>query len=179
MAPKKRTTQGKGNTPSNMMEGARSAPAQAQSASSLPLQHYVPRVALQLAAVTFCLYATSTVISPKTSTQASAGIVGALVQDPVRFLATANASLLAVQVWYGLWTRSHYLAHSQKQVDGLDATSTSQPQQPPAPKKGFKGTMKAIVDRAWKGELPHHHALKAAREAHLAGKLNFGLDVRF
>lgn len=163
---------------------------------SLPLQHYIPRLTFQLTAIGFCLYtaAAATKIAGvdvkgtgPSSTLSSlpssvSSIILALVRDPIRFLATTNASLLAIQIWYGLWTRSVQLKLKQlhdetSQGQGSNPESAHSAARVVVDKKGFKGSMKAMVDRASKGEFPHHQALKAAREAHLSGQLDFGLDV--
>lgn len=120
--------------------------------SPLPLQHYLARVPLQLAAIIFCLYTSADKKSFPLSTPTQRTI-SSLVQDPTAFLLTACTSILVVQAWFGNWARGCRKAAEQAEKEGPKAATSKQQQQ--QGKKGFSGAFKEMWSDAKQGKAPH------------------------
>lgn len=72
---------------------------------SLDVEHYVPRVPLQLVAVAFALAAPA--LAPRAAVvPRPAEVLAVYVRDPVQSLSVAAALVAVVQVWFGYWARS-------------------------------------------------------------------------
>lgn len=178
MAPRKRTAA----VAKSGLDSSSAAPAVSPSPSQpqhqrrppvLPLQHYVPRVSLQLAAILFALYTSinSDASPPSPLKSPASRVVDSLVDNPVKFLSTAVTALGGVQVWFGLWARSCRRAAMADKFGGGNATK----QQAARERKGLKQVMKETANSLRKWELPR----RPPTTTQAGGKLDldFGIGV--
>ncbi|POY75827.1 hypothetical protein BMF94_1140 [Rhodotorula taiwanensis] len=135
-----------------------SAPASAMSAPSsvksirrdpLLVEHYIPRVPLQLVAISFALLAP--LDKGDGSQSRPERFLTALVENPVKTISVSSALVAVVQVWFGYWARSCRLRALREEEDrkyGRSGAGTERAQARP-PRRGLFATMRYI----WSNQL--------------------------
>ncbi|GAA6028084.1 hypothetical protein JCM8097_001863 [Rhodosporidiobolus ruineniae] len=163
--------------PSPVPKAASSSPP-APPPSPLPIAHYIPRLPLQLIALLFACFASSSTVIKDQSIVGPARLVAALTQDPLAVLPLICGLAAIVQTWFGHWARSCRNDALKARKAAKDGEKTAEA----APVKeslGFKGSFGAMWDRAMKGEAPHQTMWKKARSKKSAGEAMGGFDTRF
>ncbi|GAA5831620.1 hypothetical protein JCM3766R1_004955 [Sporobolomyces carnicolor] len=139
--------------------------------SPLPFAHYLPRIPLQLAAVYFCLLASS---SSSSATDLdgrrfnpNSRILTSIIHEPLRTLPIACASLALVQTWFGIWAKGCRRKAIELAENGGKVDDKPKPKRPKLQIKDVFGDM---WTRAKRGELPHKTLIMRATEPGVDGK---------
>ncbi|GAA6012696.1 hypothetical protein JCM11491_002533 [Sporobolomyces phaffii] len=132
--------------------------------SPLPFGHYLPRIPLQLAAIFFSLLASSS--SKGAQFRPSTRILNSIIQEPLRTLPIACASLALVQVWFGIWAKGC----RKRAIDLAENGEKVQEVKPRRPRKTVKAVFGEMWSRAKNGELPHKTLILRATEPGADGK---------
>ncbi|GAA5997329.1 hypothetical protein JCM5350_002348 [Sporobolomyces pararoseus] len=143
--------------------------------SPLPFGHYLPRVPLQLAAVYFCLLASSSSSSDFEGKRFSptSRILSSIIHEPTRTLPIACASLSAVQTWFGIWAKGCRTKAIELAEKGGVAEEKPKVKRPKLKIRDVWGDM---WTRAKRGELPHKTLIMKATEPGADGKAPINTD---
>ncbi|GAA5976377.1 hypothetical protein JCM10908_005477 [Rhodotorula pacifica] len=146
-------------------------------ANPLDVEHYIPRLPLQLVAITFALLAP--VAKGAKTLPRPAQFLETLIASPLETLSFACALLAVVQVWFGYWARSCRLKAGtgaggakltvQERVERSRAAARRT-----AP-KGFK----AIVTQIWNNDIRGLSAESIVRGGEHAKRSIGGMDHSF
>lgn len=113
---------------------------------ALPLQHYLSRAPIQLAALYFTALQAARVANPTTKETTLANFITTLALYPHETLGVVVAGATVIQIWMGWWIRGH-----RREALGLSPKPGAKSLKP---KRGFTATLKDMTMNAVNGKAP-------------------------